>query len=387
MKSRTLILLSLAILLGAACSPMEKPETGTVTLAFRVGEPATRAGDGNVTDGSGIYCTKVAGPPVVYTPDLHIFICDRETGEVVKHFPEVGNVEECDWVSGDKATYLAVAFSFSGEGTYSVYALANVGTTGSNLEIPSLAGVTNASQLDAMILTLTDSALATDPNTAPDLGDRMPLSAKGTLNVQRGLSAGNYIGHVELQMLRCVNQVQLSFKNLTGEELNLYNCVVTFKQLNAKQGWLFPADPDFVELGDGADSDKFDDNYRDYVSTAKDLTGIPASSEVPLFTTPIRFFPSEAPMQTTPSKGKRYLCDITFRIVRSGKTYDPSKSSTYDVKNFTNLPIHDPNSQDILSLGRNQYLQIVTTVSKGNDVSFNFRVKEWTEHHATVEFN
>ncbi len=398
MIKRSLILMSLALLFWNACTPVEMPSaSGNVTLAFRVGEPATRAGDGVVADGGGIYCIKEAGP--VYTPDLHIFICDRETGAVVKHYPEIGVVEECDWVSGDKATYLAVSFSFSGEGTYSVYALANVGDLASgNLEISSsLAGITNASQLDAMILTLTDAALSANALASPDVGTRMPLSAKGILHVEPGLSAGKYNGHVELELLRCVNQVQLSFQNLTGSELNIYNCTVTFKQLNAKQGWLFPADPDFVELGDGADSDKFDDNYRDFTSTARDLTGIPAADdpatgsiderEMALFTSPVRFFPSVAPPQTTPSKGNRYLCDISFRVARAGKTYNPSNSGTYDTKNFTNLPIHDPRSQDIQELKRNQYLQIVTTISNGSNVSFNFIVKEWTGHTETVEFN
>ena len=57
------------------------------------------------------------------------------------------------------------------------------------------------------------------------------------------------------------------------------------------------------------------------------------------------------------------------------------------MKTFTDLPIHNKNSQDILALSRNQYLQIETTISKGGDVSFNFIVNNWTPHNPTVIFH
>jgi len=42
---------------------------------------------------------------------------------------------------------------------------------------------------------------------------------------------------------------------------------------------------------------------------------------------------------------------------------------------------------DITSLERNQHLHIVTRISKGLTVSFNFEVTDWTELEETVEFD
>ena len=378
--------LVLVLLAGAACDRERVPATdGEVAISFQVGDPDTRAvspGDGNLADGGGVYCEKAAGPPVVLTPDLYIFICDWETGNIVKRYPGDGTVDKTsDWSEGNKSTYLMVKFPFNGEGTYSVYALANVGGGDSNLTLPTaleLAAVDNASDLDSLIVSLASSSL--------DAGSRMPLSAKGFLTVEEGLKESNYNGYVKLQLLRCFHKVQFSFKNLTGSELSLYNCQITFKDLNVQQGWLFPASPDFVEMGDGND-DKKDDNYRDYTSATADLTGIADQGERDFFASPVLFMPSVAPTQTTPSKGQRYLCDISFRIQRQGKTYNSGDASTYTEKSFTNLPIHTPKSLDITSLNRNQYLQIVTTVSKGETVSFNFKVNEWEEHKEYVHFD
>ena len=386
--------MTLILLAGAACSREEVPAAdGTVTINFRVGDADTKAvspGDGNVADGGGIYCHRAAGPPVVLTPDLYIFICDWETGALVKRYPgdadddgnEDGNVDpDSDWADS-KSTFLSVSFPFNVEGTYSVYALANVSGGDSNLNLPdiltTLATVTNASQLDALLISLAASA--------PDVGSRMPLSAKGSLNVVKGLTGDKYNGYVELQMLRCFNKVQFSFKNLTGSELNLYNCQITLKDLNVQQGWLFPTSPDFAPTGEDENSDGKDDNYRDFTSGIVEVTGIAQEGEKSFFANPVVFLPSVAPSQTHPSKGQRYLVDISFRVPKTD-VYDSGNSATYDEKSFTNLPIHTPKSLDIKSLERNQYLQIVTTVSKGETVSFNFRVKEWEEHTEYVTFD
>lgn len=380
--------MALALLAGAACSREEMPSAGNnVTISFRVGEPTTRAvapGDGNVADGGGVYCTKDSSTPPVFSPDLYIFICDWDTGAIVSRYPGDGTVEpESEWLEGDKSTFLSVAFSLGEEGVYSVYALANVGG-GGNVALPSageLAAMTNASQLEALYISLSEDAL--------DVGTRMPLSAKGILNVARGLNPGKYNGYVELELLRCVNKVQFCFKNLTGSTLDLYDCRITFKDLNVQRGWLFPASPDFVEMGDSEDEGDLDDNYRDYVSPPRNVTGIADQGEAPLFdSAPVLFLPSVAPMQTRPSKGQRYLCNISFRVQKDTEVpYDAEDPSTYVEKSFTNLPIHTPKSEDIKSLVRNQYLQIVTTVSLGMNVSFNFMVREWDEHKAYVTFD
>lgn len=391
-----ILLLGMALILlaGAACTREEVPAAdGKVTISFRVGETDTKAvspGDGNIADGGGIYCGRAAGPPVVLTPDLYIFICDWETGDLVKRYPgdadgdgdPDGSVDpDSDWATGNKSTFLSVSFPFNGEGTYAVYALANVSGGDSNLTLPStleLNAVDNASDLDDMMISLASSAL--------NVGSRMPLSAKGSLTVAKGLNEGKYNGHVELQMLRCFNKIQFSFRNLTGSGLDLYKCQITFKDLNVQQGWLFPTSPDFAPMGDG-NSDGKDDNYRDFTSAETDVTGIAHEAERSFFASPVLFLPSVAPTQTTPSKGQRYLVDVSFRIPKTEQTYNADNPATYDEKSFTNLPIHTPKSLDITSLGRNQYLQIVTTVSKGVDVSFSFKVNEWVEHTEYVTFD
>lgn len=374
----------LVLLAGAACSREQVPVAdGNVTISFRVGDPDTKAvspGDANVADGGGVYCIQAPGP--VLTPDLYIFICDWETGDVVKRYPGDGAIIDSDWSEGNyTSTFLSVTFSFDGEGSYSVYALANVSGGDSNLTLPSsveLSAIDNASDLDELMISLASSSL--------DVGARMPLSAKGSLNVVKGLNEGRYNGFVELQLLRCFQKAQISFKNLTGSELSLYNCQITFKDMNVQQGWLFPTSPDFVELGDENEDGK-DDNYRDYESGAADVTGIAIDGEKTFFANPVLFLPSVAPEQTKPSKGRRYLCDISFRIPKAGKTYDSGDASTYDEKSFTNLPIHTPKSMDIKALERNQYLKIITTISEGINVSFNFKVNEWVEHKELVTFD
>lgn len=384
----------LMLLAFAACSREAVPAAdGKVTISFRVGEADTKTvspGDGNVADGGGIYCTRGAGTPAELTPDLYIFICDWETGTVLKKYPgdadddgnQDGNVDpDSEWRDGDKSTFLSVTFPFDEEGTYAVYALANISGGDSNLTLPSasdLNAVVDASELDAMLVALAGSV--------PDVGSRMPLSAKGSLNVVKGLNEGKYNGHVELKMLRCFNKVQFSFRNLTGAELNLYDCQITFRDMNVRQGWLFSASPDFAPMGDG-DTDGTDDNYQDFTTSTADITGISNEGEKPFFADPVVFLPSVAPFQTKPSQGYRYLLDISFRVPKEDVVYDAGNSTTYIEKSFSDLPVHTPRSLDIKSLTRNQYLQIITTVSKGLNVSFNFKVNEWEEHTEYVSFD
>ena len=371
-----ILLLGAALLSGTACQRVEEPATGTVTLTFHAGELATKAvtpGDGSVADGGGIACAEEGG---VITPDLVIFILN-ENG-VVKRYPGDGTLTESDYASGH-ATTLSISFGFTGwqDGAYTVFALANIAGTSGNLEIPDLTSISSVADLENLQLGLSSGA------TAPQVGDRMPLSATGTLHVAKGLY-DKYNGLLELEMLRCFTKVQLTFKNLTGNVLNLSNCQVTFKDMNTQKAWLFPQDPDFVQLGV---SNGKDTNYGDYTTVAADianLSGIPAADDPgtdPLderervaFAQPLLFFPSIAPHQTVPSAGNRYLCDISFTANGSAKT-------------FTNLPIHNEYTQDILELKRNQYLQILTTISQGADVSFNFFVKDWDPHKETVIFH
>lgn len=383
-KKGLILLLGAAVLLGTACRRIEEPAGGTVTLTFRVGEPVTKAvtpGDGNVADGGGIFCTEAEG---VVTPDLVIFIFNAD-GSLKKHYPDDGALVESDYDSGH-ATTLSVSFGYQSsdgwaDGAYTVFALANIAGSG-NLVFPNLSSITDISELEDLQLGFS--------GTAPSLGTtnpRMPLSAMGTLHVAQGL--GKYNGLLELEMLRCFAKVQLTFKNLTGDPLTLTDCQVTFKDMNTKKAWLFPRDPDFVQLGISGSGTK-DDNYGDYATVSTDisatnLTNIPATDdpatdaderERDAFVSPLLFFPSVAPRQTVPSAGNRYLCTISFKV-----------GTATTAKTFTNLPIHDVYAQDIPALKRNQYLHILTTIGKGSNVSFNFVVKNWEERHESVIFN
>lgn len=374
-RKEFILLLSLVLLFVAACGRVEEPSGGDVVLTFRVGEPATKAntpGDGDVADGGGIYCTKV-GDEV--TPDLVIFIFN-EDGTLRKRYPTDGVLAESDY-DGGHATTLSISFGSSGweDGAYEVFALANIGGTGGNLDIPDLSSITSITHLDNLQMGISSG-------TAPQVGDRMPLSASGTLHVAKGLY-DKYNGLLELEMLRCFAKVQLTFRNLTGELLTLTNCSVKFKDMNTQKAWIFPREPDFVTLGGSGTKD---DNYGDYTTVA---ANIPSLSSIPftdnlltddderdrdVFVSPILFFPSIAPKQTVPSAGNRYLCNISFNVGTAAKT-------------FTDLPIHDEFTQDIPVLKRNQYLQILTTIAKGTNVSFNFFVKNWEEHNESVTFN
>ena len=379
-KKVLILLLSAVVLLGAACKRIDEPSGGDVLLTFRIGEPVTKAttpGDGNVADGGGVYCTEAEG---VVTPDLVIFIFD-EDGTLKKRYPTDGVLTEHNYASGH-ATTLSVSFGSSGweDGAYTVFALANIGGTGGNLDIPDLSSITSITQLDNLQMGISSG-------TAPQVGDRMPLSASGTLHVAKGLY-DKYNGLVELEMLRCFAKVQLTFRNLTGVLLTLTNCSVKFNDMNTKKAWLFPREPDFVTLGDTNPSDSKDDNYGDYTTVAANistanLTNIPSTDDLltddderdrVAFVSPILFFPSIAPKQTVPSAGNRYLCNISFNVGNA-------------TKNFIDLPIHDEFTQDIPVLKRNQYLQILTTIGKGTNVSFNFFVKNWEEHNESVTFN
>lgn len=377
-----------------ACSPLEPVTSGVITMNLSTEGLRTRAverGDGSLTDGGGIGYNNT-------NPDLIIIIAD-ENGNIVARYLGVDNPGTASKVSDDydgtSATQITVQFTWSGSigaGTFNVFAFANLNGTGGNLSIadpPTWGTFTDASVLDGLKF----SALASqDP---PSVGDRMPLSAKGSIRIYLG-SDNEYHGQADLALLRCLAKVQLRFKNLTGGDLDLANCQFTIHDMNARQGYVLSHDPDFVELGDIiTPTDGKDDCYAIYIHSPESIhllgTDDPATDidertlsvkDDPSTTTidetelaafdPVLFFPSVAPMQEIPSHGKRYLCDISFDY--QGVT-----------KSFTNLPIHDKYSQDILYLARNQFFQIETTISQG-EVSFNFVVSDWITRKEFVLF-
>ena len=101
----------------------------------------------------------------------------------------------------------------------------------------------------------------------------------------------------------------------------------------------------------------------------------------------VQVFPSVAPARQV---GSRYLCTITFRITKSGQTYNSVDDQTYDEYSFPDLPVHDSRSSDILYLGRNQHLKIETRITKQaslHDYSFNFEVQDWDPKYNYLTFD
>lgn len=355
MMKRTLIPLfvALALLTGAACSqPLEPPvETGSVVLNFTVGEPATRAtGDGSVIDGGGIYLDNGE-------PDLRIFIA--VAGDIVARYPDPSvtpDPEHTAILESASATEATIKFTgLTANTTYKVYAFANTGDTSLTVDdAPDWNTVSTTATLDALEFT---ALSVTDPPTTPTVDDRMPLSAKGTLSVS---SSGG--GSVDLELLRSLAKVQVTFKNLTADPLTLTNCNVSITSINPKRGYVFQPDgDDFVNVDGVYQTLKFPQTTLADITTPEGVASL----------TPKLVFPSIAELH---GEYRRYLCNISFNVGEQPYT-------------FTDLPVHDNLSQDITSLGRNQFLQILVRVSKGQTISFSFKVADWTEKTETVQFD
>ena len=332
--------LALTLFVGVACREKEMPGESSVILTFTTGEPLTRAA-ADIADGSEIYMDGL-------NPDLFIAIADY-SGNIIATYP--GTNTECIEAS---ATQISIRFTQTRasqnwtSGDYTVYAVANTagGVWGAPNGSAAWEAVTPASALDALCF----SALSS--SDLPTVSDRMPLSAKGTLSVNE---YGN--GQAELELLRCVAKIGFKFKNETGQALALTDCIVTIKSINPTQGYVFP-------------------RTNDATGTARDLTLISSDLSIDAGVTTdlygdLLVFPSVAPSQTV---GSRYYCEIEFRI-------------NNELKSFTDLPIHDRQSQDILALGRNQYLQIETRINKGLDVSFSFEVDDWNDKSEEITFH
>ena len=334
--------LTLAIFVGVACREKEMPGEGSVILTFTTGEPLTRAVvDDDPADGGGIAIDN-------NVPDLFIAIANY-SGNIIATYP--GENTECIETS---ATQISIRFTKTlasqdwTSGDYTVYAVANTagGLWGAPNGSAAWAAVTPASSLDALCFSELSSS------DLPTVTDRMPLSAKGTLSVNE---YGN--GQAELELLRCVAKIGFKFKNETGQALALTDCIVTIKAISPTQGYVFP-------------------RANDAAGTARDLTLINSNLNIGIGVTTelygnLLVFPSVAPSQTV---GSRYYCDIEFKI-------------NNELKSFTDLPIHDKQSYDILALGRNQYLQIETRINKGLDVSFDFVVNDWNINSEEIIFH
>ena len=344
MTGKTLIslLLGLTLIAGWGCTQEEFRRESSVVLTFSCGEVVSRAGDGNEIDGGGIVVDGSGNP------DLFIAIANY-SGTIVARYPDSVNPSNAELLSPSSSTQVSIRFrGISNSGDYTVYAVANTagGVWGAPANTSAWTAITTASAMDNLKFTaLTGSDL-------PTVSDRMPLSAKGTLHVKEGLN-----GQAELELLRCVAKVGFKFKNETGDALELTGCNVTLKDINPTQGYLFPRANDATGT------------IRDLVLISSTLN-LAAGETTSLYGN-LLVFPSIAPERTV---GSRYYCDISFTV---GET----------PKSFTDLPIHDKLSQDILALGRNQYLQIETRINKGMDISFNFEVLDWNDKTEVIIFH
>ena len=332
-----------------ACSK-RAGDASVVTLSFYTGAMETRAvtpGDGDVADGGGIFRDEGG------KPDLIILIADATSGTIVKRYPGDGDL------LSSSATEAKIAFSFADQaaGNYFVYAFGNAqglwpmiqegGDDTDDSQIISATDLTNPDKVPtrAVLEELRFRKLAA--NVAPELSDGgMPLSAKGELVVSAGKN-----GQVRLELLRCIAKVTAEFINNTGEDLELSNYSNKIVNICPDRGYVIkhPAvSPESAVMGD-------------LKAIAPELNTLVHDAFI---TRSWYVFPSYGP----------FTCDISFTA--NGTSYD-----------FPGLPVTDSKRVDIPCLYRNQQLYIVTRISKGFKVSFNFEVADWDDVTADVQFD
>lgn len=324
-------------------------EGTTVTLSFYTGAMQTRAttpGDGVVADGGGLYLDENGNP------DLIILIADATSGNIVKRYPGQGELQQAS------ATEAKIAFSFAGNaaGTYIAYAFGNAeglwpmikedddDTDASKLITASDLADPNKISTREMLEGLRFQKLGA--NIAPELiNGRMPLSAKGEIEVSSG---GN--GQVRLELLRCIAKVTAEFINNTGEALDISDYSNSIVNICPNTGYIIkhPAvSPASASMGT-------------LVATVAEYNILKEGS----ISRSWYVFPSVGP----------YTCDIAFTT--NAKNYS-----------FSGLPVTNSKRVDIPCLYRNQQLHIVTRISRGVQVSFNFKVADWDDVTAEVQFD
>lgn len=364
-KTHIVLLILLSVLIGGGCGREDIPSgDGRISFTFYTGEPITRAvGDGNAADGGGIYEISTNNPDI-------IIALANSNGTIVAWYPHKdGDLYQSNY-SSSSATEATISFDSPAQGTYSVYAVANtyrLNTIDSNPKLSAaIKSQTTVAGLEALVLQRS-AQLSFNANNP------MPLSAKGSVTANsRGA------GQVNLELKRVVARVGLSFDNKTGGDLTLYNCSVTLHTMNPLKGYLFAQNTDYVTRGNSDQDDlKLCENAM--VTFTNDKANLDKSL----------VFPSLAPTQQ--EGGKRYLCDISFRIVKQGQVYNSENSSTYKEYNNNNLPVQNLSTyESILALSRNQDLTILTEINKrdqDDDISFNFFVTTWTSKTEVVVFN
>ena len=354
--SRCVIAAIAVLSLTCSCNKEEVIHGGIVSFSISTGSPITRAdspGDGNVADGGGIFIADGK-------PDLIILIADSN-GTIVKKYDGTINGTDGDLQSlSDTQATIAFDFTDQDTGEFSIYAFGNAqglwSMTSDGSNVLSRSDLINTLSSKSDIEGLQFRPLVAD--TAPSLIDnRLPITAKGSFTV----SAENN-GQVSLELIRCVAKVTAEIVNNTGAELSLTDYQHAINGICSDRAYVLE-NPSSIPDGT--------------VSGA--ITATEASLTIPAFiqdpddpesTIPGRYSQS---WYVFPSLGP-YTADISFT----------SGSNTY---NYTALPITDYRRQDIMSLSRNQRLHIVTRISKGMYVSFNFEVADWLEKTEEVQFD
>lgn len=380
------ILLATLFLVCGSCVEKEPlgPVQGRVEVSITTGELHTKASSGDPADGGGIVVDGIG------KPDLVIAIANSG-GSLVAWYPDdffdasMSNdySSECNTTLTDETTS-TVFFTglLRANGPYTVYAVANTAGLPSGV-LTSLKACTTAANMNDLQLSVASGQPAFEDGSHNEC---MPITAKGTLNV---LASGN--GQVDLQLLRPVARISVTFKNETGDaDLEVHACKVIIGDydsngdtwggaINPTHGYLFQRSPDEVSnhgrhiqmdapVIEGNDKLRFDAQNKSTLGT-------------------VQVFPSVAPARQV---GSRYLCTISFRVTKNGQTYNSGISSTYDEYSFPDLPIHDSRSSDILYLGRNQHLKIETRITKReslHDYSFNFEVQDWDSKDNYMTFD
>ena len=344
MKKFKLIIV-LAILLSAVSCTREETRLAVgdcgLKINFSTSAPKTRAttpGDGNVADGGGIYIDLT--DPTAPVPDLVLLIADSG-GSIVATYPDPVRGDAIDGTleADPSSTSMSVTFTGLSQGNYTVYGFANTEglwnmTSGGNT-VTDLTTLPTAAAVEALQF----SPLSAYTCPAVRNG-RLPLSAKGSVSV-----SSLHTGEVTLEMIRCVAKVSAEFVNNTEIALTLSDYSSSFVGLCPNSAYVLRHDPDFPA---GASSGNI-------VASEASLT-IPASGSV---TMTWYVFPSSGP----------YTLDVGFTMFKN--------TAQEHVYSYSDLPVHDDHARDLMALERNQNLHIVTRISKGTTVSFNFEVADW----------
>lgn len=354
------VLAAVILLFTTSCQDRDQVliESGRISVTIASGNIVTRSLSDDIADGSAIIVNGSG------EPDLVIGIANS-AGNLVAWWPEdfwgdmaTGYSSECKTDNTDE-TKSTIYFTGPERGSYTVFAVANTAGLPAST-FTTLQSATTISALEEIELTVASGE--------PDFGATMPLTARGALSVN---SSGN--GQIDLELLRPVARISITFINQTDDAVDIHDCEVTLEDLNPSRGFLFEQDPDYVSGYD-----------RDLTITGTNpLVFTDNRSTLPVKT----IFPSTAPARLV---GSRYFLNVHFRVTKKNQDYDANDPDTYSEYDFEDLPIHDNRSRDIPNILRNQHLKIETRITKRaaeHDYSFNFEVQDWYEKEEYVTFD